>query len=311
MSKTIITCAVTGGIATPTMSDALPVTPETIGTSAKEAADAGAAILHLHTRNPSNGAPSGEVAHFDAYLPKLFGETEAVLNLTTGGSPAMALEERLQAATHYAPEMCSLNMGSINFALHPLADRYSDWKEDWEEPYLRGTEDNVFRNTFKDIRRVSEILNPTGARFEHECYDVGHLYNLKFCIDQGYFKAPVFIQFVMGVLGGIGADVENLLVMKKTADKLFGDAYEWSVLAAGAQQMRLAAVAAQMGGHVRVGLEDSLFIARGKLAKSNAEQVEKIRGILETQGNQIATPDEARAILGLKGKAATSIGAAL
>ena len=308
MKKTIITCAVTGGIATPTMSDALPATPESIGASAKEAADAGAAILHLHTRNPANGAPSGDIAHFDAYLPELFAGTDAVLNLTTGGSPAMKLEERLRAARHYAPEMCSLNMGSINFALHPLADRYSDWKEDWEEPYLRGSEDNVFRNTFKDIREISEILGPTGARYEHECYDVGHLYNLKFCIDQGYFKAPVFLQFVMGVLGGIGADVENLLVMKKTADKLLGDGYEWSVLAAGAQQMRLAAVAAQMGGHVRVGLEDSLYIERGELARSNAQQVEKIRSILELQGNQIATPDEARTMLGLKGAANTMIG---
>lgn len=308
MSKTIITCAITGGIATPTMSDALPVTPTAIGASAKEAADAGAAILHLHTRNPANGAPSGDVAHFEAFLPKLFSETNAVLNLTTGGSPAMGLEERLMAARHFAPEMCSLNMGSINFALHPLADRYTTWKEDWEEPYLRGSEDNIFRNTFTDIRRISEIMNVTGVRYEHECYDVGHLYNLKFCIDQGYFEGPVFVQFVMGVLGGIGADVENLLFLKKTADKLLGDGYAWSVLAAGSQQMRLAAVAAQLGGHVRVGLEDSLYIERGKLARSNAEQVEKVRTILELQGNQIATPDEARTILGLKGRDKTKIG---
>lgn len=301
MTKTIVTCAVTGGVATPTMSDALPVTPETIGQSAKDAADAGATILHLHTRNPANGAPSGEVAHYEAFLPHLKASTNAVLNITTGGSPDMTIEQRLQAARHFSPEMCSLNMGSINFALHPLADRYSEWKEDWEEPYLRGSEANIFRNTFADIRGISELLNPLGIRYEHECYDVGHLYNLKFCIDQGYFTAPVFIQFVMGVLGGIGADAENLLFMKKTADKLFGDKYEWSILAAGTQQMKLAAVAAQMGGHVRVGLEDSLFIERGKLARSNAEQVEKVIRILELQGNSIASPDDARQILGLKG----------
>lgn len=309
MAKTIITCAVTGGIATPTMSDALPVTPESIGASAKEAADAGAAILHLHTRNPKNGAPSGAVEHFAPFLPSLFSQTNAVLNLTTGGSPDMSVKDRLKAAQHYQPEMCSLNMGSINFALHPLADRYTDWKEEWEEPYLRGTEDNVFRNTFKDIREIATLLNPTGVRYEHECYDVGHLYNLKFCLDQGLFQAPIFIQFVMGVLGGIGADIDQLLHLKRTADRLFGSSYQWSVLAAGSQQMRLAAVAAQMGGHVRVGLEDSLFIERGKLARSNAEQVDKIRKILELQGNQIASPDEARAILGLKGKANTRIGA--
>lgn len=310
MGKTIITCAITGGIATPTMSDALPVTPEAIGTQALDAANAGATILHLHARNPANGAPSGAVEHFAAYLPRLKAQTNAVLNITTGGSPTMSVEERLQAATHFSPEMCSLNMGSINFALHPLADRYESFKEDWEEPYLRGSEGNIFRNTFTDIREISTILGGDTHRikFEHECYDVGHLYNLKFCLDKGYFQGPIFLQFVMGILGGIGADVENLLFLKKTADKLFGDTFEWSVLAAGGQQMRLAAVAAQMGGHVRVGLEDSLFISRGVLADSNAQQVEKISEILALQGNTIATPDEARAILGLKGPDQTQIG---
>lgn len=309
MKKTIISCAITGGIATPTMSDALPVTPDMIADQSIDAAEAGAAILHLHARNPANGAPSGEVEHFAAFLPRLRQATDAVLNITTGGSPMMTVEERLRAATHFSPEMCSLNMGSINFALHPLADRYSEWKHDWEQPYLRGTEANIFRNTFKDIREISSLLggDEHQIKFEHECYDVGHLYNLKFGLDQGQFQAPIFIQFVIGVLGGIGADVENLVFMKKTADKLFGDAYEWSVLAAGSQQMKLAAVAAQMGGHVRVGLEDSLFIERGKLAKSNAEQVLRIRDILALQGNDIATPDEARAILGLKGADQTNI----
>lgn len=307
--KTIITCAITGGIATPTMSDALPVNADMIAEQSIDAAKAGAAILHLHARNPLDGSPSGKVEDYAAYLPRLKQATNAVLNITTGGSPSMTVEERLMAATHFSPEMCSLNMGSINFALHMLADRYDTWKEDWEEPYLRGTEANVFQNTFKDIREIAGILGGAehGIRFEHECYDVGHLYNLKFGLDQGHIQAPVFIQFVMGVLGGIGADVENLVFLKKTADKLFGDAYEWSVLAAGSQQMKLAAVAAQMGGHVRVGLEDSLFIERGKLATSNAEQVLRMRDILAMQGNEIATPDEARAILGLKGADRTRI----
>lgn len=309
MQKTIITCAVTGGIHTPTMSDHLPVTPDEIGAQARAAAQAGAAILHLHARDPKTAAPSGAPAHFDAYLPALAAETNAVLNITTGGTPTMTVEERLRAAQHFSPEMCSLNMGSMNFALHTLADRYDTWKHEWEEPYLRSTEGNIFRNTFADIRGIAELLQgpPHNIRFEHECYDVGHLYNLKFCLDQGILQGPVFIQFVMGVLGGIGADVENLVFLKKTADKLLGDNYQWSVLAAGAQQMKLAAVAAQMGGHVRVGLEDSLFISRGELATSNAQQVDKIREVLAMQGNAIATPDEARAMLGLKGADLTRI----
>ncbi|MEM6987577.1 MAG: 3-keto-5-aminohexanoate cleavage protein, partial [Pseudomonadota bacterium] len=206
-------------------------------------------------------------------------------------------------AEQFSPEMCSLNMGSMNFAMHPLADRYDSWKEDWEEAYVRSSENNIFRNTFADIRMISEQLGNDQHRvkFEHECYDVGHLYNLKFCVDQGLFKAPIFLQFVMGILGGISAELDNLLFMKQTADKLFGDGYQWSVIGAGAQQMRMASVAAQLGGHVRVGLEDSLFIARRTMATSNAEQVAKIRRILEEQGHDIASPDEARDILGLKG----------
>ncbi|MEL6234304.1 MAG: 3-keto-5-aminohexanoate cleavage protein [Pseudomonadota bacterium] len=314
MTKTIITCAITGGIHTPTMSSALPVTADAIAEQALGAAEAGAAILHLHARHPDNGAPSGKPEHYAAYLPRLKQATDAVLNITTGGSPSMTVEERIAAATQFSPEMCSLNMGSINFALHKLAGRYSEWKEDWEEPFLRGTEANIFRNTFTDIREISALLGGEThrIRFEHECYDVGHLYNLKFCLDNGFFQGPVFVQFVMGILGGIGADLENLLFLKKTADKLLGiDAYHWSVVAAGQQQMKLAAVAAQLGGNVRVGLEDSLYIARGKLAKSNAEQVEKIREILALQGNEVASPDEARQILGLKGADRTNIGGTL
>jgi uncharacterized protein (DUF849 family) len=303
MPKTIITCAITGAIHTPTMSDALPVTPEAIAEQAIAAAEAGAAILHLHARNPDNGAPSVDPAHFELFLPRIREATDAVINISTGGNPVMTVEERIPAARTFSPEMCSLNMGSMNFAIHPLADRYSDWKEEWEEGYIRASEANIFRNTFADIRMVAEALGGAehGCKFEHECYDVGHLYNLKFCLDQGYFRPPIFLQFVMGILGGIAAEIENLVFMKRTADKLFGSDYQWSAIGAGAQQMRLAAVAAQMGGHVRVGLEDSLYISRGRLAASNAEQVARIREILELQGNEVATPAEARAMLGLKG----------
>ena len=303
MTKTIITCAITGAVHTPTMSDALPINADMIAEQAIAAARAGAAILHLHARHPETGAPTVDPEHFAEFLPRIKSETDAVINISTGGNPVMTVEERIPAARAFSPEMCSLNMGSMNFALHPMAEKYQTWKHGWEEGYIRGSENNIFRNTFTDIRMVAEALGGAEHRvkFEHECYDVGHLYNLKFCLDQGMFQAPIFLQFVMGILGGIAADIDNLVFMKRTADKLFGSGYQWSVIGAGAQQMKLAAVGAQMGGHVRVGLEDSLFIARGQMATSNAQQVEKIKGILETQGNQIATPNEAREMLGLKG----------
>jgi uncharacterized protein (DUF849 family) len=299
--KTIVTCAITGAIHTPTMSDALPVTPDMIAEQAIEAARAGATILHLHARNPENGAPSVDPEHFRDFLARIRAETDAIVNISTGGSITMDISQRIAPALTFSPEMCSMNMGSLNFAFHPLADRYQEFKEDWEEGYIRGSEHGIFRNTFADIATVADAMSKHGTKFEHECYDVGHLYNLQFCMRQGMFKAPIFLQFVMGILGGIAADIENLVFMKRTADKLFGDDYQWSVIGAGNQQMRLAAVAAQMGGHVRVGLEDSLFIERGKLAASNAEQVLMVREILERQGNEIATPDEAREMLGLKG----------
>ncbi len=300
--KTIVSCAITGAIHTPTMSDALPVNPEMIAEQAIEAAHAGAAILHLHARNPKNGAPSVDPEHFRYFLTQIKAETDAIVNISTGGSITMGIEERIAPSVEFSPEMCSMNMGSLNFSLHPLADRYEKFKEDWEEPFLRGSEAAIFRNTFRDIAMVAEELGGDHrVKFEHECYDVGHLYNLNFCLKQGMFKAPIFLQFVMGILGGIAAEVENLVFMKRTADKLFGNNYHWSVIGAGSQQMRMAAVSAQMGGHVRVGLEDSLYIERGKLAKSNAEQVLRVREILELQGNQIATPDEARKMLALKG----------
>lgn len=304
MSGTIITCAITGAIHTPTMSDALPWTPGDIATQAVGAARAGAAIIHLHARNPENGAPSINPDHMRHVLARLKAETDAIVNISTGGSITMGIDERLAPAAAFSPEMCSMNMGSLNFSIHPIADRYAEWKFDWEEPYVRATEGGIFRNTFADIKMVADRMGgaPHNVRFEHECYDVGHLHNLAFCLKQGMFRAPVFVQFVMGILGGIPADIDHLVHMKRTADRLFGDGYQWSVIGAGAAQMKMASVSAQMGGHVRVGLEDSLFIERGVMAQSNAQQVEKAVGLLRAQGNRIATPDEARAMLGLKGR---------
>ena len=300
-TKTIITCAVTGAIHTPTMSEHLPVTQNEIAEQAIAAAEAGASILHLHTRDPDDGRPSVEPEHYAPILARVKQSTDAVINITTGGAPTMLIKERIKAAVQFSPEMCSLNMGSMNFAFHGLAGRYDTWKHDWEKDYILGSEANIFRNTFADIRQAAETLGPLGTKFEHECYDVGHLYSLKHCMDAGLFKAPVFLQFVFGVLGGIGSDIDNLIFMKRTADRLFGDGYRWSVLGAGAAQMPLATTASQMGGNVRVGLEDSLFINRGELATSNAQQVAKIRRIIKDLGNDVATPDEAREMLALKG----------
>ena len=299
--KTIITCAVTGSIHTPTMSDTLPTTHDEITEQAIAASEAGASILHLHTRDPEDFRPSVNPDHYASILQRVKQSTNAVLNITTGGAPTMRIKERIEAATRFSPEMCSLNMGSMNFAFHPLGKRYDTWKYDWEKDYVEGSEANIFRNTFADIREAAETLAPHDIKFEHECYDVGHLYNLKFCMDIGLFKAPIFLQFIFGILGGIGPEVDNLIFMKRTADRLFGDDYRWSVLGAGGAQMPLATTASQMGGNVRVGLEDSLFIARGELAESNAQQVTKIRRIVEDLGCEIATPDEAREMLALKG----------
>ena len=301
--KVIITCAVTGGIHTPTMSDALPVTPAQIAEQAIAAAQAGAAILHLHARDPSDGRPTPDPAVFMQFLPRIKQGCDAVVNITTGGGLTMTVEERLAAPLRASPEMCSLNMGSMNFALHPLADRYQSWKHAWEAPYLRGTKDAIFRNTFADIEKIYKLLGEGhGTKFEHECYDVGHLYNLAHCLDRRLFEPPVFLQMIFGILGGIGAEPENLVVMKQTADRLFGNDYRWSVLAAGRAQMAFATHSVLMGGNARVGLEDSLYVGRRKLASSNAEQVAKIRRIVEELGFEVASAQEARAMLGLKGK---------
>jgi len=303
--KVIITCAITGAIHTPTMSDALPYRPEDIARQAIDAANAGAAVLHLHARNPEDGSVSIDPEHFMAFLPQIKASTDAVINLSTGGSLTNTVAQRIAPAKRVSPEMCSLNMGSMNFSMHPLADKYKEWKFPWEEEYLRNSDTYIFRNTFRDICMVArELGEAENVKFEHECYDVGHLYNLKFCMDSGMFKPPIFIQFIFGILGGIGPEVDNLVFMKRTADRLFGDSYRWSVLGAGAAQMNLATTAAMLGGNVRVGLEDSLQISRGKLAESNAHQVTKIRSILEALGHEIATPEEAREMLVLKGSSA-------
>ncbi|MFM0088795.1 3-keto-5-aminohexanoate cleavage protein [Paraburkholderia sediminicola] len=299
--KVIITCAVTGSIHTPSLSPALPYTPEDIAFQAIESAEAGAAILHLHARSPRDGAPTGDPDVFARFLPAIKERTNAIVNLTTGGSPAMTVEDRLAAAVRFQPEMCSLNMGSMNFAMHGLVDKVSEWKFDWEKEYLLGSEAFIFRNTFRDIASIYRRMADFGTRFEHECYDVGHLYNLAYFLDKGLVKPPIFVQSVFGILGGIGADADNVIFMRRTADRLFGGDYVWSVLAAGRHQMPITSQAALLGGNVRVGLEDSLYIARGQMAKSNAEQVSKIRRILSELSLEAATPDEAREMLALKG----------
>ncbi|MGX1098816.1 3-keto-5-aminohexanoate cleavage protein [Amorphus sp. MBR-141] len=308
MSKIIITCAVTGSIHTPSMSPHLPVTADEITEQAIDAAEAGAAILHLHARDPATGRPSPLPEDFGAFLPRLKQASAAVLNLSTGGSATMSLDDRLAAPKRFEPEMCSLNMGSMNFALYPAAAKIETWKHDWEKPFLENSDDLVFKNTPRDIARIlTELGTERGARFEFECYDLSHLYMLRHFADRGLVEPPFFIQFVFGVLGGAGADPANLMHMKLIADGLFGDDYAFSVLAAGRHQMPLATMAATLGGHVRVGLEDSLMIARGTLARSNAEQVAKIRRIVEELGREPATPAEARAMLCLKGADRTAI----
>ena len=308
MSKIIITCAVTGSIHTPSMSPYLPITAQEIIDNSIGAAKAGAAILHLHARDPENGRPSAEPAHFMAFLPQIKQGSTAVINISTGGSATMTLDDRLAAPKLTAPEMCSLNMGTMNFALYPAAERITDWKYDWEKPFLEGSDDLVFKNTPRDMAHIlKELGDRRGARFEFECYDVSHLYMLRHFVDRGLVQGPLFIQFVFGVLGGIGPDPENLTHMKLIADKLFGKDYTFSVLAAGRHQMPLITMSAILGGHVRVGLEDSLMISRGTLARNNAEQVSKIRRIVEDLGRSPATPDEAREMLHLKGADRTDI----
>ena len=301
-TKVIISCAVTGSIHTPTMSDALPVTPDEIARESIAAAEAGAAIIHLHARDPKTGAPTPDPNVFMQFLPRIKQSTKAIVNISTGGALGMSMDDRIAAAVRAEPEITSLNMGSMNFAIFNLAKRYDKWKHDWEKPYLERTVDGIFPNTFKTIDYViTQLADKRGVKFEHECYDVGHLYNTQYFYDSGRLKPPIFLQFIFGILGGIGVDLDHLVHMKNTADKLFGNDYVFSVLAAGRHQMNFTTQAALLGGSVRVGLEDSLYIGKGKLADSNAQQVAKIRRICEELSLEIATPDEARAILGTKG----------
>lgn len=299
--KAIITCAVTGAIHTPSMSQYLPVTADEIAEAGIAAAKAGAAILHLHARDPKDGHPSQDPELFRPFLKKIKANTDAVINITTGGSPHMTVEERMRPAMTFKPEVASLNMGSMNFGLFPMLDRFKEFKYEWERQHLENSRDLIFKNTYKDIETILRKGTENGTRFEFECYDISHLYNLRHFLDRGLVQSPPFIQSVFGILGGIGPDPEDLMHMRRTANHLFGDNYEWSILGAGRNQIPLATMGAAMGSNVRVGLEDSLWIGPGQMAASNAEQVSRIRVILEALNIEVATPDEAREILHLKG----------
>jgi uncharacterized protein (DUF849 family) len=302
MSKVIITCAITGSIHTPSMSPHLPVTPDEITAAALGAAEAGAAIVHLHARNPEDGRPTQDPDVFRKFVPQIKAGSDVVINITTGGAPTMPVQERLQPALQLKPEVASLNMGSMNFGLYEMLQRYKSFKHSWEQPYLQGTEDLVFRNSFKDIAHILRSCSENDTRFEIECYDIGHLYNAAHFVDRGLIKPPLLIQSVFGIRGAIGAHVEDLMHMKRTADRLFGDDYQWSVLGVGRNQIPLATISAAMGGNVRVGLEDSLWDGPGRLAETNAAQVRRMRGIIEALSLQVATPDDARQLLKLKGR---------
>ena len=302
LNKVIITCAVTGSIHTPSMSPHLPVTPDEIAEAAIGAAEAGAAIVHLHARDPKTGAPDQAPEAFLKFIPRVKQASNVVINLTSGGAATMPVAERAGPARTLHPEVASLNMGSMNFGLYPMLERFKEFKHDWERPYLEGSRDRIFRNTFKDIEFILESCLGNGTRFEFECYDTGHLYNLAHFLDRGLVKPPLFVQTVFGILGGIGTHPDDVMHQRRTADRLFGrENYQWSVLGAGRNQMPIAAMAAAMGGNVRVGLEDSIWLGAGKLATSNAAQVKNVRQIIEGLGREIATPDEAREMLALKG----------
>jgi uncharacterized protein (DUF849 family) len=299
--KVIISCAITGSIHTPSMSPYLPITPAEIAEAAIGAAKAGAAIVHLHARDPKTGLPDQRPEAFEPFLKVIKQSSDCVVNITTGGAPTMSVEERLRPAAHFKPEVASLNMGSMNFGLYPMLNRFKEFSHDWERPYLEGSRDRIFRNTFADIENILTTCSGNGTRFEVECYDIGHLYTLAHFVDRRVIEPPLFVQSVFGILGGIGAHPEDVMHMKRTADRLFGDSFRWSVLAAGRSQIPIAAMAASMGGNVRVGLEDSLWIGPGQLATSNAQQVERVRQVIEGLGLEIASPAEARDILRLKG----------
>lgn len=299
--KVIITCAVTGAIHTPSMSPHLPVTSDEIIDAAVGAAEAGAALVHVHARNPVTGQPDQSPEAFEPFLKVIKQRSNCVINITTGGAPTMGVEERLGPCAHFKPEVASLNMGSMNFGLYPMLARFKEFKHDWERPYLEGSKDRIFKNTFQDIENILTTCAENGTRFEIECYDIGHLYTLAHFVDRGLVKPPFFVQSVFGILGGIGPHPEDVIHMKRTADRLFGDQYQWSVLGAGRHQLPIAAMAVSMGGNLRVGLEDSLWLGPGQFAKSNADQVRAARMIIEGLGLEVATPEDAREVLQLKG----------
>jgi uncharacterized protein (DUF849 family) len=299
--KVIVTCAVTGSIHTPSMSPHLPVTPEEIATAAIAAAEAGASILHLHARDPEDGRPTQDPEVYQRFLPRIKQSTDAVVNITTGGGPAMSVAQRMRPAVEFQPEVASLNMGSMNFGLFPMLGRFKSFRHDWEREHLENSRDLVFKNTFQDIEGILQACRANDTRFEFECYDIGHLYSLAHFLDRGLVEPPLFVQSVFGILGGIGQHPEDLMHMRRTADRLFGEDYRWSILGAGRGQMALATIGAAMGANVRVGLEDNLWIGPGALAESNAAQVTKVRQVLEGLSLELASPTEAREILGLKG----------
>ncbi len=305
--KVIVTCAITGSVHTPSMSPYLPITPDEIAASAIEAAAAGASVVHLHARDPESGRPTQDPEIYRQFLPKIVEACDVVVNITTGGSPVLPLEERLRPAVTFEPELASLNMGSMNFGMYEMLGRFTEFRHDWERPYLENSADLVFRNTFRDIEYILKSCSAAGTRFEIECYDVSHLYTAAHFRDRGLLEGPIFIQTVFGTRGGIGAHYEDIVMMKRTADRLFGDDYIWSVLGTGRGQIPIATMSAALGGNVRVGLEDSLWDAPGQLATSNAAQVRRMRTILEALSLDVATPDEAREYLQLKGKAAMKI----
>jgi len=305
--KVIISCAVTGSIHTPTMTPHLPITPAEIAANAIGAAEAGAAIVHLHARDPETGRPTPDPAVFERFLPEIAAASDVVINITTGGGHGMTVDERTFAARTFQPELCSLNMGSMNFGLFPALDRMKEFRHEWERQYLEASRDFIFRNTYADIEQIVTTLGANGTRFEFECYDVGHLYNLAHFLERGIVQPPLFVQTIFGILGVIGPEIEDLLHMRRTADRLFGDQYQWSILGAGRHQTNLVTIGAIMGGNVRVGLEDSIYLERGRLAESNGDQVAKIRRILRELSLEIATPDEARELLALKGRDHTKI----
>jgi uncharacterized protein (DUF849 family) len=305
--KVIVSCAVTGSIHVPSQTPHLPITPAQIAENALGAAEAGAAIVHLHARDPETGRPTPDPEVFAEFLPEIAARCNVVINITTGGGHGMTVEERTQAARRFKPELCSLNMGSMNFGLFPVLDRVSEFEHPWEREYLENSRDFIFRNTYADVESIVGLLGAEGTRFEFECYDVGHLYNLANFVERGIVEPPLFVQTIFGILGGIGPEPENLMHMKHVADRLFGDDYYWSILGAGRHQTNLVTMGAILGGSVRVGLEDSIYLSNGQLAESNAEQVAKIVRIVGELSLEIATPDEAREMLALKGADRTAI----